>query len=304
MAEPEKEEIEQPGQEAPGQEPAPQTDPDQVRVNIEELDDDTDAGGPVDPAIDRKTRRAQHRELKQALQERDKRIEEMSRQLAEINGRMSQQAQQQPQYVQVPPPVPEQTEEEAAIATIEETQRAINAAVGNPQLSEAQVQALTKEWNKHERKKNELIAKAVIKREMSSQQMSDETIQTRILQNEFSHIYANPVLRASASTEMEYLCYNLGRPRNAATAREALQRVHARLQPPRTAAPTDAQRSKYTSTPGRAGASAGGNGSHFTPTKAQLNAARGYTAHLNDLTDEERVRKWVKDVGKPTGLVS
>src|SRR5687767_8346820 len=96
--EPQKEEP-QPGQEP--EPPAPQGDPDRVSVNIDEIEDDTDPQI-SDPAQDRKTRRAQYRELKSAFSKSQEELGQLRQQLAELNGRLAGQQHAQPQYAPAP----------------------------------------------------------------------------------------------------------------------------------------------------------------------------------------------------------
>jgi hypothetical protein len=88
-----------------------------------------------------------------------------------------------------------------------------------------------------------------------------------------------------------------------AIAREACERVLERygLRKGKSPPPSEADRARYTSTPSRAGA-AGSSSGTYTPTLNVLRTARGYTKHLPDLSDEERVAKWYKEVGRPNGL--
>lgn len=300
------EEIEKP-QPSEGDQPAAPVDPDKVVVTEEDLESEPKPGETPQQAEDRKSRRSERRELKETLKQTQARLEEMSRRVEELTARSMAQPPQYapPQYTQQVAR-PEASTEEAEIASIETTQAAVIAAIRNPQLPEAQVEAYNKEWHRLERRKQKIIGKEAARetyRELGAD-TSDEAIQTRILQNEFPDIYANPVLRAHAAAEFELLVHNFRRPRNSsATAREALMNIRQRITRPTAPAPTDNQKARYTSTPGRAGAPTNGSSGEITLTRAQMNAARGFTQHLNDLSDKQRAAIWIREVGKPSGLI-
>lgn len=275
------------------------------KVTVTEEDLETDPSESPQQAEDRKTRRQERRELKETLKQTQARLEAAERRLEEM-ARTPYQPQQPPAQQYAPGPRPAESPEETEIATIETTQAALITAIRS--CPEDQVAGFNKQWQTLERKKQKLIgkqgAREYYQESGAGQQLSDEAIQTKILQNEFSDIYGNEVLRAYAAAEYKSLVHNLRRPESSATAREALMNIRRRLSTPTAPAPTDNQKARYTSTPGRAGASANGSSNgEFSLTRAQMNAARGYTQHRDDLNDRQRAAIWVKEVGKPNNLV-
>lgn len=271
-----------------------------ITVDLTEEDDAEDTS---DKPESRRSRRTERRELKEALRTTQEKLSAMEQRLADLQARANQPVYQQPAE-QVRPAKQEDPEDSDEIAAIERQQVAIQAAITNRDIPDAQAQAYAAEYRKLDRKKNRLMVQSELARErgngtQAAAQMAEDYARAQ-LHSEFPEIYSNPVWLAYAQAENEQLIHVGRRPRNAATAREALMNLRRRLQPP-TPAATAEQRARYVSTPRSAGTQSSGN--QFVPSKAQLNTALAYTQHLSHLSDEERVRKWVKDVAKPSGLV-
>lgn len=242
--------------------------------------------------------RGGRRVLRSELHETQEQLRRLERELSEERGRRSAQPAPQPYYApqQQVDPARERYENMAG------TQEAILLALSNTGLPQEKVSLLNRQWHDLERQKQEMIIDQRLRVQQSQQpQAPQQNVENALLVAEYPEIMNNLANSTQAKAEMVRLM-SAGKPSNLATAREACQRVQLALGLGRKPAPaTEAARSRHTSVPARAGS--GGSGNMFYPTKAQLSAARGFTSHLPDLSDGERVRRWVEGVGRPSGLV-
>lgn len=269
-------------------------------VDLADLEEDGD-GQPQTPEADRKGRRQERRELKQALAEERRQRTELEGRLRAIETRTSQP--QQPVYVpqQAAPAVdPVQGE----LDGLQETQNAITLALSsNAKLSDQQVANLQSQWHRLERQKQQVLVDARI-REMgvSPQSQDPQQAERQLLQSEWPEVYADPVARTMAQARAIEIKGQRPSLTWFAAAREACKRVASErgLRQEAPPAPTNGQKAKLSAVPSRGGQ---GGGNHYTPTKQEMSAARAYTQHLPDLDDTARFRKWAKDVGVPAGLI-
>jgi hypothetical protein len=279
---------------------APTTD--QVTIDLNDVDDDDgpDKGASADAPEGRKGRRAQTREIKERARKSEERVETLERQLAELRGAVSVR-QQQPVFM----PAPTQTDPlEAELESLEQQQQLLLHSVQNPNSSQEDVDKASKQWRKLERQRRELEVNSVLSKRQPQNDVSEERIANQMLVSEFPEVFVNnEPMRLRAMAEMTDMLAR-GKPKSIATAREACERVltAAGLRKGKAPAPSASQQSRYTSVPSRAGTASSASG-QYTPTQNVLRTARAYTSHIENLSDEERVRKWVREVGKPNGLV-
>lgn len=226
---------------------------------------------------------------------------ELLRQLAELRGQVTglgQQRQQQPQGEQQPDPL------ERRLEGLEDQRQGLLTQLSAQGLSKDDGDRLMRQYRKVEREIRETdVVMAARKMGLQPPQRQDpQAVERQILNSEFPQVFGDPYLRAAAEAEMTRLVTKLRKPMSLATAREAAQRVmrnEGLVRPP----PNENDKRKLSSVSGSAGGAGGGGGQNFKPSRLQLNAARAYTAHLPDMRDKDRVKKWVKEVGKPSGLV-
>jgi hypothetical protein len=270
-------------------------------ADLDDADDGPIAAGDLNAdTLDRKGRRSQWRELKEERERDRQRAQALEREVAELRGRLSVPMPQQ----QIRPTGPDPVETE--IEGLWEQQQLILRSIQAPNATQAEVDRATEQWRKLERQRQKLTVKQAL-RESGAGPEDEEAAQDRVvnqlLRSEFPEIFNSAPMVNRALAEMQELMQVRGRPKSPALAREACERVAERygLRRPKPAAPTESQQARYTSVPSRAGTSGSASGT-YTPSLNALRTARAYTKHLPDLSDEERVRRWYLEVGKPNGL--
>ena len=276
-------------------------DPNKVVVD---LDDDPPALPAEGETQDsRRSKRAERRALKDELAQLRNQMAERDKELAELRGAVQARPNYAPQPMYQPAPAATPDPYENEIAGLSEQQQAINMAIANPKLDDARVQRLTDQWNKLERQKQELIIEKTMRRQgLNSQGQGGDRafeMQVTMLQAQFPDVYSNPVSMKAADLEYTRMVH-AGKPATFATAVEAAQRVRDQSNT-RRPAPSEADKSRYTSVPSRAGGSPSAS-NQFVPTKQQLVNARAMYSHL-DIPDVDKVRLWVDNVARPNGLV-
>lgn len=277
----------------------------QISIDLNDVDEEeepakTGAGAQAIPE-DRKGRRAQFRELKQAKVAAEERYLALERQVAELRGRLSIPAAPalggQPQQ----PVDPFEDEIESLFDQQQMLLQAISQAT-----SDAQVKERSEQWRKLDKKRRALEIQQHLNRTGVGQQRSNGAdpiqVANQLLQSEFPEVFQSEPMRKRAEAELEELV-SRGKPHSIATAREAAERILERYQlrkgkPP---APTAAEQARYTSVSSRAGANGSGS-SNYVPSQNVLRTARAWSKHLPDLSDEERVRLWIQKVAKPGGI--
>lgn len=276
----------------------PEVTPPEKRKLVVELEDDDD--GPEDKTggqeADKKTRRQQARDYRRQRETDQRELSEMRTQLAELRGRLSVPAPAAPA-----PGQPGGTDPiDAEIASLEDQQSGILQAMQAPGLAQEQVDKLVKAWRKMETHRRRLETRQVIASERGAEpapERNEDRFVAMTLQAEFPAIFASESMKLRAQAEVTEMIER-GKPRGLATAREACQRVLERAgvgrRPP---APTDVERARLSSIPARAGVAGNGSGSQFIPTKFEINLARGFTKDKPGMSDEERVRYWMKATG-------
>lgn len=269
------------------------TEPKQLVVDLE--DDEEENQAVAEAPEGKKGRRQAYREVRNQLKEEREARAALERQIAELRGHVQGIAAR-------PAPVAAQPQVDPAEEQINDLwtqqQEILRQANTDDTLTAAQRDKLSDKWRKLDRERRKLETERDIGGREPAQQQTREDIENEILNDEFPEVFADPVLIQRAKAELMALSRAQKRAPNLTMAREAARRVSPKRP---AAAPSEADKAKHAGTPGRPGTVGGSGG--FVPTKMQLSAARAYTDHLPNLTDEERVRKWVKDVGKPNGLV-
>jgi len=287
---------EQEREEVPGAEGGPEpaddkaTEPKGIVVDLSEDEDDESPGEPTD----RKGKRQHFRQLREGLNAEKERNTRLERELAELRGRVSS-------IQQAPAPAQQQREEadpiDAEMDGIEAQQEALVAQMRDQNISEERFDKLKKQYKQLGRKLVGLAAQKVQREQAPA--VDPVAYENQMLQAEFPDVFGDPVKLQEAKTELMKL-RRAGKPINIVTAREAASIVAKRYRRP-TVEPSAADRARHTSVPSRPGAS--GASASWSPTKAQYSAAMAFTAHLDNLSTEERLKVWVKKVGKPHGLV-
>lgn len=278
-----------------------------VSLNLADLDEADDGPissgdlGGADP-LDRKGKRSQWRELKEERERDRQRAAQLEREVAELRGQLSA----RPQYItqqQQQPSGPDPAETE--IDGLWDQQQLLLRSIQAPNATQSDVDKATEAWRRLERQRQGLIVRQAV-REHGGRGESEEAAQDRVvnqmLKSEFPEIFGNPPMVNRAIAEMQELMMTRGKPKSPAVAREACERVMERfgLRKGKVPAPSEAQQSRYTSVSSRAGASS--SSGTYTPSLNHLRTARAYTSHIPDLSDEERVARWYRAVGKPNGL--
>lgn len=298
-----------PGESALGGGGEPESIPSENKVSLDLSDIDEPDDGPLasgdlansDP-LDRKGRRSQWRELKEERERDRQRANALEREVAELRGRVSAQPTYQPQQQQAAGPDPD----EAQINGLWDQQQILLRSIQSPNATQADVDKATDAWKGLERQRQRLIVRQAIREDgggRETEEAAQDRVVNQMLRAEFPEIFSSPPMVNRALAEMQELMLTRGKPKSPAVAREACERVLERhgLRKGRPAAPTANEQARYTSVPSRAGSSSSASGT-YTPSLNVLRTARGYTKHLADLTDEERVKKWYREVGRPNGL--
>jgi hypothetical protein len=282
----------------PQPEVMPSSEP-KVSIDLADLDEPDEQSSKQESTQDRKARRSQWRELKSDRDSARSELEALKARLAAVEqrGYQAPQAPAQPYRPQEEAKDPN----ESKLESIWEHQQALLQQLNTlPPGQDDRANKLTTQWRKLERERRELeVDIAISRREASAPPVDQERQMAQVvLRSEYPEIFSDPALKMRAQAELLTLIRQ-GRPDSLALAREACERVSPKKV---TRQPTDAEKARYTSVASRAGASGASQG-NFVPTTMQLRTARGYTKHLPDLTDEERLKKWIREVGKPEGLV-
>lgn len=264
-------------------------------------DDDRDERAPGVPGSGRRPQRTRDyikglrgnvSALEAKLAERDRKDAETARELAELRGRLTAQA----EAVRAQPSGDPVADE---IKTIRAQQRTIMTALQGTQ-DPAQAEKLQDQWNELDEKKVELIAK---RNAPQREERGDQEVEAKILESEFPDIYASRSRSLRAQSVMAELVER-GAPVSIGTARKACQQVMRDLGLGPKPQPSASERARFAGTSGRPGTS-GGSSQAFTPTKFQLSAARAWcnTDQRRDLEDGEKVLIWLREVGRKEGLV-
>jgi len=271
-------------------------------VDLSDLEDDEGQGKPPVADDGRRGRRAERRALKDELASERQRAQDLERQLSE--------ARRQPAYVPTPaaapPPVQQGDPLASEIDSMQAQQDAITLALASgAKLNDQQVQHLQGTWHQLERRKSQVMIDARIREMGVAPQGAPpaQNVQRQILQGEFPEVFASASRQQTVLAKTTEIIEQRPGIDPFIAAREACKRVIAEKGWRQGEAPpaTNGQKAKLSAVPSRGGA--GGTGSHYTPTKQELSAARAYTQHLPDLSDEQRFRRWAKEVAVPAGLI-
>lgn len=275
-----------------------------VTVDLTDIDDDEGALAAGDLNADtetRKGRRAQWRELKEERERDRQRATALEREVAELRGRLSAQPVYVPQQQQAQGPDPA----EAEIDSLWSQQQMLLRSIQSPNATQKDVDEATESWRKIERQRQRLIIKQETRGSATAEteEAQQDRVVNQLLRADFPEIFASPPMVNRAIAEMQELMLTRGKPKSPAVAREACERVLERfgLRKGKAPVPTASEQARYTSVPSRAGSASSASGT-YTPSTNVLRTARAYTNHLKDLSDEERVKKWVREVGRPNGL--
>jgi len=270
-----------------------------LAVNLD--DDDDDAPG-AEPAAEPEGRRARRGRFVSGLKselatEREAR-QRLENQIAELRGRVS--AIRQPAYQA---PAAESEPYAAEIDSYDAQLSGLLTQIRAPGITEEVAEKLADQYRKIDRQKRRLEIRQFNEMEKAISEPSARIErENEILNSEFPDITGDPIKLDEAALELKKLTHGPRKlPHNLATARIAAKLVqarYARTKPPLSA--SDA--SRFTAESGRASASAASS-STFTPSKNHISWARAYTSHREGLTDEQRVKIWAKEVGRPNKLI-
>lgn len=264
-------------------------------VNLEPDDaDDLDEGqgqGQPDPnTLDRRGRRNFVRTIKAEN-------EDLKRQLAELKGRMDQVAlhQQVPQR-QEPPPSRQVDPVRAAMADTRQQMQHIARLLSSKDTPAGDLERLQQQYMDLDERRIMLAARAV-----QPQQPAQQTNYTEeVIRGEYPEIFARQDLWYESSAEFERLkAANHGQHGGLPMIRQAIERVltrHGVRQ--KRLPPNPSLQAKLGGTPARAGAGGGGSGNSIVLDKAQRRTAIAYynNTEFAGLSDDEKVRKWTKEV--------
>lgn len=260
-------------------------------------EDDDDDKAPVERERSPR-RRSDWRKMKD---EHAREMTELRTQLAEMRGQIAARR-ETPAHAPAPAadrpdPVKQQ------IRALRDQGQALLTMISVAQNADEQ-RKLIEQYHDIEEQRVGLIAESRAPKQREAPALTPDTVNYMTLAGEFPEIYDNDELRLEAQVEMAKLMRRHHKPRSLATAREACQRVAAANGIGRKIpAPTDAERSRYSSVPAR-GTGSNGASSSYQPNKYQLSMARAFTAHIPDLSDQERFIHWMRATkAKETGLL-
>jgi len=267
-------------------------------VSAADDDDDDDSGSDDKPS--RKERRAaKYQEALKEAREAKERLATYERELAELRGHVQglrSVSQQQPAN-QAPP-------EEAQIEQLWEQQQTLLLQSKNPDISDDDRKRVIAQYRRLDRERRKLELKVDSRDVLPQQEGPNEyDIGAQVLRSEFPKILGDYALNLEAQAETAKLERKYRRKVDLEMAREACRIVAQRNGLMRTpTAPNPAAQARYSGVPGQAGAASGGNAG-AKPSKLLWNNAMAYSAHLPNLTDDQKWKRWVKEVGKPEGHV-
>ncbi len=268
-----------------------------IEVDLsEDRDDDEPNAAATENEGTRKSRREQFREFRETTRRSEERAAAAERQLAELRGRVDAMSTRTADNGQ-----PRTDPQEEQIDGLWRQQQLLLAQIRNPSTADTEAEKLQTEWRKLDRQRRKMELKVDAKDVIpASDAPSQRDYENQILASEYPRVFNDTVAMEEARVEMMKLVRQ-GKPVSIVTAREAAKRVDERTFGRRPAPPTDSERARHTSVPGQAGSNGGRQ--TFSPSSTQLRTARAFTAHLPDISDEERVRIWANKVGKKHGLV-
>lgn len=240
---------------------------------------------------------------RQFKEQHEQTIADLRRQSEQSTAELRRQMESLQRYQPQQQPQARQGEDlETQIQELWDQQQVVLSGVG-PDATAEQRSRASNLWRKLDRQRRALEGKAdtpAARADSDSGGIPAENQRlNEYVQDEFPEISGDQSLALEAEAELLRILRQPGRVKSRATVREACERVKTRHNIGRKVpGPTDLERSRYGSTPARAGANGGGNGQHFSPNKMQLSLARAFTSHLPDLEDEERVRIWARNARK------
>lgn len=272
-----------------------------LTVDLTAAEEDDDEPAPREERTrEPKRHRSDWRKMKEA---HEAQIAEMRAKLAELTGQLG--AIRERTAHAPPPPAEKPDPAKQEIRAVRDQQQALLGMISAAQTVEEQ-RRLTEQYHDLDEKRIALISESrTPKKDREQPEITPDTVSYMTLAGEYPEIYDDPDLRLEAQVEMAKLMRKHHKPRSIATAREACQRVMAANGLGRKIpAPTDTERSRYSSMPARGGTASNGAASAYQPSKYQLSMARAYTAHLPDLSDQERFVHWVRATkAKENGLL-
>lgn len=271
-----------------------------------DLSEDADDAEPEDKSgkPPKKERRESFRrdtmEAARRAQAAEERAAALERQVAELRGHVQGIQQVVPRQAQADDDENPSDPAMAEVLGIREQQNGILQQLRAQGITQEETNRLTRQFNKLDQKRRFKETEIVVSRRQmqgpSPQQLQEET-DNRQLAAEFPDVFGDPAKMRRAQAELIDMV-RAGKPYNIATAREAASKVRGPQR--RVPAVNEADKARFTSVPAQAGGAPAGR---FQPNRLQLSAARAYTSHMPDMSDEERVRVWAKNVGKKHGLI-
>lgn len=265
-------------------------------VNLDD-DDDDDLGQPgaagQDPdVLDRRGRRSWAKQAKADLAERDKTIEELRREMAELRGHV----QARPTYVQAPQQQQQQDPVRTELGRIRSQMQNISRVMASKDTPPADLQRLEQEYYELDDRRIALAASAGQQRQEPQQQVPYEI---QVMRAEFPVAFQRPELYHEMEAEFARLrAANGGQHGGLPMMKAAAQKVYARHGiGQRPAPPTREQQAKFTGTSARAGAGSGA-GSTYTLSKGDRRTAIAYWDNTSNahLSDDAKVKLYVRNV--------
>jgi hypothetical protein len=290
----------------PSEPPAPESEPKKLEIDLVEADEEAAAAEEEQPKQPEQRPIRHKSQWRQMNEKHAREAQELREKIAALEARVSA----QPREVQREAPQPTKREEtsdprEREVQQIWRMQQRTLAAIRSGQYADAEVREMEDDWRQMDRRRRS-IEGAIDSGQSQRQQpqgLTEHDFEKYMLRASFPQIFNKESLRKLADAEFETL-KEQGWPDDMSTAREACERVAnrkgiGRKPPP----PSDAEKARHAGVPGRAGATANGADDKYRPSTYIMGLARAYTAHLPDMTDEERYKHWRRYVGKKEGLV-
>jgi len=289
-----------------GTSPEPQ-DTSRPSINVGDGADEEDAAeGAAPAAADKPSRKRQFAAVKQQAKDWETKYTQLQQEVAELRGRVSA---PQPVIVREPGRQEQQADPaEAEIDNLQAQQDAILQALTTPNLAADQSEKFRKQWYKLDRQRQRAIVRAEsgqLTRQApgTSAEQMEQAAGNATLQADYPKIFDSDYYRTLAIAETNRIAAERRQRVSLTHAREAAAIVYARhgLGAAKAPAPSAEQRAKYEATGTRP--SAVGGKDTWQPNKQQYRLAMSYTEHRKGLSDEQRLRAWYNEVGRPNNLV-
>lgn len=269
-----------------------------LTVDLQAVEDEEPATAPPEQREAGRRHKSDWRKMKESYDQQFSEMRKQNETLLRELQEMRRQPAQQPRAAE--PAKDAGDARKAEVRAVRQQQQVVLNMIAHAP-SEEEKNKLIEQYQDLDEKRIALVAAANAPK---PQQLTPDQIAYHTLAMEFPDIYADEDLRMEADVEMRKLMKRYHKPYNIATAREALERVMRSngLGGRKVPAPTDVERARFSGVSPRG--TAGGSSSNYQPSKFQMNLARAFTAHMPDLSDQERFVHWMRATkAKESGLL-